>query len=174
MWKHPFPTETALPLEPSEKIFCDAEISGCSRCRCYPVVPPLHLLRTTRPGSSSTLRSRRSLRSLARCAATKRFSNILKINEKSINITTKTWKTSSEERLGRAKLEPQQFFNVSGKLCGTILGRFWQAEMRSRRRQDCPKWRQDGTRRYKTTQDDVYTAQDGPKRLFQEAQKGDR
>ena len=106
VWKHPFPTETALPLEPSEKIFCDAEISGCSRCSCYPVVPPLHLLRTTRPGSSSTLRSRRSLRSLARCAATKRFSNILKINEKSINITTKTWKTSSEERLGRAKLVP--------------------------------------------------------------------
>ena len=57
-------------------IFCDAEISGCSRCSCYPVVPPLHLLRTTRPGLSSTLRSRRSLRSLARCAATKHFTNI--------------------------------------------------------------------------------------------------
>ena len=89
VWKHPVPTETALPLEPSEKIFCDAEISSCSRCSCYPVVPPLHLLRTSRPGPSSTLRSRRSLRSLARCAATKWFSNILKINEKSINITTK-------------------------------------------------------------------------------------
>ena len=120
MWKHPFPTETALPLEPSEKIFCDAEISGCSRCRCYPVVPPLHLLRTTRPGSSSTLRSRRSLRSLARCAATKRFSNILKINEKSINITTKTWKTSSEERLGRAKLVP------SWAHLGRHLGPSWR------------------------------------------------
>ena len=97
MWKHPFPTETALPLEPSEKIFCDAEISSCSRCSCYPVVPPLHLLRTTRPGSSSTLRSRRSLRSLARCAATKRFSNILKINEKSINITTKRGKRRARD-----------------------------------------------------------------------------
>ena len=78
-------------------IFCDAEISGCSRCSCYPVVPPLDLLRTSRPGPSSTLRSHRSLRSLARCAATKRFSNILKINEKSINITTKRGKRRARD-----------------------------------------------------------------------------
>ena len=36
--------------------------------------------------------------------------------------------------------------------------------MRARRRQDCPKWRQDGLRRCKTAQDGVKTAHDGPKR----------
>ena len=54
--------------------------------------------------------------------------------------------------LGRAKLEPQLFFNVSGKFCGTILGRFWEAEMRSRRRrtaQNGAKTAQDGARRPK-------------------------
>ena len=36
--------------------------------------------------------------------------------------------------------------------------------MRARRRQDCPKWRQDGLRRCKTAQDGVKTAHIGPKR----------
>ena len=42
-WKH---------SEESLCIFCGAGISGCSSCSCYPVIPPLHLLPSTRLGSS--------------------------------------------------------------------------------------------------------------------------
>ena len=66
------------------------------------------------------------------------------------------WKTSSEERLRSAKLEPQSFFNV----LGGFLEPSWEVFARPRCVQDGVKTAQDGA---KTAQDGAKKAQDGAK-----------
>ena len=83
--------------------------------------------------------------------------------------TRKTWKTSSQERVRRAKATAA--FQCLGDTLWNDLGKVFG---KPKCVQDVVKTAQNGTKTCKTAQNGVKTIQDGPKRLFKEDQKGDR